>query len=106
MSGMFAKGASKRPQGGVMVSQALSAPQVAGALLVFFSWVVLFGAGMLVDTRPYREKLSPTAVTDPGAAPTGKDQKGEPQRLGSVDSSMPSSVPPAESASPPAAAVS
>ena len=34
----------------------------ASSFLVFVLWLVLFAAGILVDTRPYREHISPSAV--------------------------------------------
>lgn len=46
----------------------------ASSFLVFVLWLILFAAGILVDTRPYREHISPSAVVAmetppaPGAA--------------------------------------
>jgi hypothetical protein len=52
----------------------LSAPQCASALAIFVGWLLLFAAGIVVDTKPYRTAISPTAAalleTDNQAAAT------------------------------------
>jgi hypothetical protein len=76
---------------------ALGPGEVSGALLIFVSWVALFAAGMLVDTRPYREQISPSAGTDVNSAPVGS-QPTLPERAPSrvspppTESSEPASV--------------
>jgi hypothetical protein len=46
----------------------------AASFFVFLLWLILFAAGILVDTRPYREHISPSAVVAmeaPAATATG-----------------------------------
>ena len=59
---------------------AFSVLEAFAAFAVFALWLVLFAAGILVDTRPYREVISPSAVAamEADAVPpsTGSAAKG------------------------------
>ena len=66
----------------------LSARQCAGALAMFVAWLALFAAGIVVDTKPYRTAISPSAAALLETANPGAATGAAPAVVGPVDPSL------------------
>jgi hypothetical protein len=62
----------------------LSALQVTAAFLVFVGWIAIFAAGMVVDSKPYRTLISPTAAVESALIATDAAKEKAPQLTASA----------------------